>query len=573
MSEGRSKPKARSGAARKAREGSAEGWLRIRKREVELLRSHLREAQETLEAIRGGEVDALVVNGPKGSQVYSLSGAEQPYRIYVERMQEGAVTVGADGTVLYSNQRFAEMADSPLDRVIGCSIAEFIAPEVWERLQGVLRGEEFAVKYEESLRRGKAEPLPVNFTASRLPLHDQEVLCLVVTDLTEQKDKAGLHLAKEIAEKASSAKDAFLAALSHELRTPLTPALMAATVLEEDPSLPEQVRKSVAMIRHNVELEARLIDDLLDLTRISQGKLELRLAPMDLHAALRRGIEISQADLTAKRQQLAVELEARAFSIQGDSVRILQAIWNLLRNAVKFAPPGGKITLRTGNRGPEAVWIEVRDSGIGFDRETASRMFLAFEQGSRYITRQFGGLGLGLAITRSIVEAHGGTIRGESPGPGLGASFTIELPVASSASAPPPAPDRAPPARSRVARRILLVEDHADTRASMERFLSRAGHEVFAVQSASQASALAERQKFDLVISDLGLTDQSGLDLMRELRQRHDLHGIAVSGYGMEDDIARSRAAGFSHHLTKPISLRALASLLEAWEAKPAGRS
>jgi PAS domain S-box-containing protein len=546
--------------------------VRVAAAELERLRNGLREAEETIEAIRSGEVDALVVRSEAGAQIYSLTGAEHPYRIYVERMQEGAVTVSPDGFVLYCNQRFAAMTGLPLERIISYEIGTVLPADAWEKVSQVFGANGDVVKEETSLRRADGAALAVGLTASRLPLEGGDVLCLVVSDLTEQREKGELRLAKEVAEKASLAKDAFLAALSHELRTPLTPALMAAVALEGDASVPEPARKVLAMIRRNVELEARLIDDLLDLTRIARGKLELRLAPLKVDAVLLRALEICQQDIAAKQLRVDLQLAASEVRLVGDGVRLQQACWNLIRNAVKFTPAGGTISVATGNHGRESVWIRVADSGLGFEPGAEARLFRAFEQGGRHITRQFGGLGLGLAITRSIVESHGGKIEARSPGRNRGATFTLELPLPAVATPAPAATPAAAAPQNESARRqrILLVEDHRDTRTNLERLLRLAGHEVHAAETAAEALVLAARHPLDLVISDLGLSDQSGLELMGQLRERHHLTGIAVSGYGMEEDIAQSRAAGFARHLTKPIRLDHLKEVIaELGRARP----
>jgi PAS domain S-box-containing protein len=521
--------------------------------EMTQLRENLREAQETLEAIRSGEVDAVVVTGAKGSQIYSLTGAEQPYRIYVERMQEGAVTVGADGLILYCNQRFADMVQAALERVIGSSILDHLAEISRQNIFNVLNSAEEVIKQECRLKRGGGE-LPIHLTASRLPIENQNVICLVVTDLTAQKKHEELRLAKELAEKASHAKDDFLAALSHELRTPLTPVLMEAAALEQDETLPPAARQSLAMIRLNVELEARLIDDLLDLTRIARGKMALNSGRIDFHAIIHRALEVCRSEFNAKNQQIVLKLEARHFLSEGDSVRIQQALWNLIRNAAKFTPEKGSIIIRTGNPSAGNLSVEISDTGIGFQPGSEEKLFLAFEQGGQHITRRFGGLGLGLAITHFIIEAHGGKIRGHSDGAGKGATFTFEVPLRQvkrihvKKTAPPAAR-----AEDNTGKRILLVEDHEATRTSLETLLRKDKHEVKSAASSGEALKLASEQEFDFVISDIGLPDQSGLELMKQLHDQFGLMGIELSGYGMEEDIARGVASGFAHHLTKPV--------------------
>lgn len=575
----RGKTKARIARSAPSRQRSAGGAGRkpghwISQERLNALQESLRESQETLAAIRSGEVDAVVVSGANGNQVYSLAGAEQPYRIYVEQMREGAVTVADSGVILYCNQHFADMLQLPLERVIGSRLTEYVNESVWPRLAGILVPEAASATLETLLRRGRSADLLVNLSASRLPIEDQAMLCLVVTDLSIRRENEELRLAKEVAEKASAAKDSFLAALSHELRTPLTPALMVAMALEQDPKFPPHQKEQIALVRRNVELEARLIDDLLDLTRIIHGKLELHVGPNNFHTLLGRAVEICQADIQAKKQTLKLRFAAKKSETVGDGARLQQVFWNLIRNAVKFTPENGVIEITTGNRGGERVWIRVSDTGIGFDRATGGKIFEPFEQGSREITRQFGGLGLGLAISRSIVEAHGGSIRAESSGVGRGATFTVELPVREaevvarlSVATPPAAAENA--ARLR----ILLVEDHRDTRNSMRRLLEIAEHQVVAAENAREALEHAAQGSFDLVISDLGLPDQSGHELMRQLRERHGLPGIALSGFGMEEDLARSRAAGFSHHLIKPVAFRQLKELIAQFAAANARRS
>jgi PAS domain S-box-containing protein len=537
----------------------------VSNRELADLNARLADAQDTIEAIQTGAVDAVVVNGAGGSQVYSLAGAEQRFRIYVEQMQEGAITVSDDGLVLYCNRRFAEMAQMPLERVIGGLIGNHLASDVWAHLSLVFTESREFVKQETLMKRSDSSTLPVHLTASQLPAVGEKIMCVVVTDLTEQKNQQGLQLAKDLADKSNRAKDAFLAILSHELRTPLTPALMAAVALEKDETLPAHVQRDLGMIRRNIELESRLIDDLLDLTRIASGKLELRIAPMDVHAAVRAAVGICESELALKSHHFDLQLDARQTMLDGDVVRFQQALWNLLRNAIKFTPNRGYIGVTTRNAPGPTICVEVRDSGIGFEPHEAQKLFQPFEQGGREITRQFGGLGLGLAISTSIIQAHGGTIRAESRGPNFGALFTIELPFGrdQSGSAHTPGSRNRLHSAASARVRILLVEDHKDTRATLQRYLQAAQNDVTAAGTAAQALEIAAKSKFDLVISDLGLPDEGGgLAMMRQLRDRHGLKGIAVSGYGMDEDVAASRSVGFVHHLTKPFDLERLKKLI-----------
>ncbi|MFL6290565.1 MAG: ATP-binding protein, partial [Thermoanaerobaculia bacterium] len=377
-----------------------------------------------------------------------------------------------------------------------------------------------------------------------------------------------LRQAKETAEAASRAKDHFLATLSHELRTPLTPVLALVSALEADEELPPRVRQALAVIRRNVELEARLIDDLLDLTRISRGKLELRREVVDLRQLLAHAIEVCcGADLGSDRIRLALELGARDHRVWADASRLTQVLWNLLHNAVKFTPEGGEVRVRSWDEDDgRTLAVEIADNGIGIDPELLPRIFDAFEQTDRQITRRFGGLGLGLSLSRAIVAMHGGTLAAASAGPDRGSAFTLRLPAGDVPAAAAASPQRAPEARAAAPLRLLLVEDHADTAEAMADLLRALGHEVTVAGSVGSALGAAEARagRIDLVVSDLGLPDGSGLDLMRELSGRYGLKGIALSGYGMEEDVQRSREAGFSKHLTKPVDLQALKAAILA---------
>lgn len=369
-----------------------------------------------------------------------------------------------------------------------------------------------------------------------------------------------LAVAKDVAEAASSAKDQFLAVLSHELRTPLTPVLLSVSLLEKHPNLSPELREDLQTIRRHVELEARIIDDLLDLTRIARGKLQLNREIADLHVLLQDAIRICCADRT---EDLKVSLQATRHFANVDPGRFLQVCWNVLNNAVKFTPGGKSIMVRTADLPGERIRIEVIDQGAGIDPDQLSRIFNAFDQGNPAVSRPRGGLGLGLAIARALVEAHGGTICAHSAGPGTGATFAIEV---ETVFAPAPAPH--PPARQQQERkhrslRILLVEDHERTLRLLTVLLQDLGHDVKSATNLSEALAIAEEGPLDLLISDLGLPDGSGLQLMQQLRDRYGLKGICISGFGMEDDIARSAAAGFSRHLTKPLDMSKLEESIE----------
>ncbi len=373
---------------------------------------------------------------------------------------------------------------------------------------------------------------------------------------------------------ASRAKDDFLATLSHELRTPLNPVLLLASDGAENAELPATTRAMFETIRNNVSLEARLIDDLLDLTRIAHGKIALDLKPLDLNATVSDAVRIVAANVDPAAARFDVELTDASAMVSGDGVRLQQVFWNILNNAVKFTPPGGTIKVRTRTTKRSAL-VEIADSGIGLRAADLDRIFEPFSQ----VERRRGGLGLGLAISRQLLELQQGTIRAMSEGPAKGSTFVIELPLIAAVSRsgkrpperepaallPPVVPPKpVAPARSTSKLRLLLVEDHASTLATLRALLARRGFDVVAASSVREAREQIVHGPFDILISDLGLPDGHGHELLAEFRGRHpNLIGVALSGYGTEDDRARSHAAGYASHLTKPVSIIDLNLVIE----------
>jgi signal transduction histidine kinase len=377
-------------------------------------------------------------------------------------------------------------------------------------------------------------------------------------------------------EAAAKAKDDFLAMLSHELRTPLTPALMAVAALARDPSLPQPARDELDAVHRNLEVQTKLVDDLLDLTRAARGKFELHEELTDLHDLIEHAVKTTlQGEPGSRSLQVATHLDAKRHHVWGDQRRLQQVLWNLLRNAIKFTPEGGRIDVSTTNPPAGGIAIAVSDTGVGIDPANLPVIFNAFEQGGRDVTRQFGGLGLGLAICKAIAEMHGGTIRAESSGLNQGAAFTVTLPVTTAPVEQPPTGAPAPPGTSNedVAQKtplhVLVVEDNAVTLKVMSRLFRDFGYQVTPAPDVASAAAAAQAKQFDLVVSDLGLPDGSGLELMRQLRDRHGLRGIALSGYGHDQDIRESHAAGFVEHLVKPVDFARLEAAVRRAISRP----
>jgi PAS domain S-box-containing protein len=429
---------------------------------------------------------------------------------------------------------------------------------------------------------------PIADSAAPIRDHEDKIVGVVlvfrdVTDVRRHEEErerllAAEQAARSTAEMANRTKDRFLAVLSHELRTPLTPVLIAASSLLEqgDHSLDPSVRSVLEMVQRNVKLESRLIDDLLDVSRIARGRLGLELEVVDAHQVIRRALEICRDELLVAGLFVETDLQARHYHVMADHARLMQVAWNLVHNAVKFTPADGRLAIRTTNcpgppgpgeppetGRPQRLVIEFEDSGIGIDPQILPRIFEAFEQGHDDLRSRSGGLGLGLAISRSLATAMGGLLTASSHGRGSGSTFRLELPTVPTPTAalvdwPAAAsPDTSPVTPRRRALRILLVEDNADTLRFLATVLRKRGHEVVTADCIAAVRAIVDvaDAPFDLLLSDVELPDGSGLELMRDLRARHDWPGIAMSGFGSEDDLLFSREAGFAEHLTKPIDL------------------
>ncbi len=372
---------------------------------------------------------------------------------------------------------------------------------------------------------------------------------------------------RALAEQANQAKDHFLAILSHELRTPLNPILLCVTSMLERSTIPEDLRPNLELIRQNVNLQARLIDDLLDVMRVVTGKMPLHLAMADCHSLIQQAILVCQSELLGKEVHLHVDLAAPRHVVNVDVGRLQQVLWNLIKNAVKFTPPGGAITIRTHNLGTR-ILIKIADTGIGITSDRIRRIFNPFDQGDESITRRFGGMGLGLAISKGIIERHKGELRADSAGEDQGTTFTIALEgfppqdfkLETKGARDGERPERTLPE----SHTILLVEDDRATSWLLAKILRDLGHTVNTANTIEQALDLERSGDFDLIISDIGLPDGSGLELMRRVVERRGpVASIALSGYGMEEDLQRSREAGFAAHLTKPIDFFKLKSMIQ----------
>jgi PAS domain S-box-containing protein len=505
------------------------------------------------------------------SSARAVAEAAERFRLLSEIVSIQVWTARGDGMLDFVNQECAKYigTENVETDILGDAWAQYVHPDdlpgalvVWQRSIATLE------PYEVEFRLRDREENYRWFLVRAQAMRDETGG--TVKWFGTNTDIHALKMAQSEAERASRAKDDFMAALSHELRTPLTPVLMTAAALREDPSLPPAVREQLGMMERNIALEARLIDDLLDLTRIARGKLDFRGQLCDAHSLIGLAIDILHDDAQVKEISIRRDFAARHCGLMADPARFQQVIWNLLRNAVKFTPQGGNITVRTRDvdwEGGSRLHIEVKDSGIGISSAKLEEIFLPFEQGGLTGNHQFGGVGLGLAIARAIVDLHGGHIHAESEGKGRGATFVVEIPGAieppGGALEPltpllPNLPSFDVGSRKGVKRRLLLVEDHDPTLQVLSRLLTRAGHQVTPARCLAEALAAAAAHPVDIVISDLGLPDGTGNELMRRLRDAYGLSGIALSGYGMDEDITRSRESGFVTHLIKPVDFHQL---------------
>ena len=501
----------------------------------------------------------------------ALREARQMFRLVLDTIPSRVFWKDRNSVFLGCNKLFAQDAGlSSPEQIIGHTDYDY----PWREQAELYRTDDHSViesgtsklRYEEPQTTPDGRRIWVS--TSKIPLRDMDNQIIGVMgtyeDVTERKrTEAELQKAKSAAEASSKAKDHFMAVLSHELRNPLCPVLATAAMLQQDAHLDTDTREQLEVIRRNVELEARLIDDLLDVTRIERGKIELHRQMVDLRQIISNAVEVCKPDIEARHLEFGVEAPDEPFLVDADAGRLQQVFWNLLRNAIKFTPLGGCVGMRCRREG-NTVIAEVNDSGIGIDPHILPRIFNAFEQGDEGTNRQFGGLGLGLTISKAMVEMHGGTIEAHSEGKGKGASFCVRLPLVVSGPAPAaasPGETQSPPESPRklVALRILLVEDHGDTVRIIRRLLESDGHKVDAAADVATALQLCLSREYDLLLSDLGLPDGSGLELMRSLRhQGIMLAGIALSGFGQEADINQSLAAGFTSHLTKPVDFKVL---------------
>lgn len=511
----------------------------------------LEHAREALDAIRSGNVDAVVVNGPQGPQLFRLEGPEQPFRAFIERIQEGALTMRNDGTILYANAFFANLVHGDPDELVGAPLSKFVVPEYRATMEWLVRqGAKAAVKGEVCVQT-RSGIVPVQLTLSPLT---SDSCCGVIVDLRERHKAEQAEMARLAAVEAARAKDQFLAVLSHELRSPLNTILGWAQILSGDPALNAQSRRAADAIMRSAHTQSSLINDLLDISRIIVGKLNLEMAELDFGCLVEAQL-VGMEPLVAERQVTLCRALANVDTeVYGDATRLQQIFTNLFNNALKFTGSGGRVEVHL-DSDDEWVRLTVSDTGIGMSAELLARIFDVFHQGGSVDGRK-GGLGLGLAIARQLAEAHGGTLTAASAGEGGGSSFTLRLPHAKRLRSHV---DAFAPDGELVGLRVLIVDDDPDTVELTKAMLERAGAMTMTACNAASALDALSRDAFDLVVSDIGLPQQDGLALMREVRARGNaVPAVAVTGFAGLFDARLVAAAGFQRHLPKPVDASAL---------------
>jgi two-component system, sensor histidine kinase len=522
--------------------------------QVETLRARLAEAEEMLRAIRQGEIDALVVEGADGNQIYTLHSAEEPYRDLVEQMQEGAIVLTRRGEILYSNARFAALVGEPLGSVVASRMDRFVNASDRGEFEGLLSAG--GGRRRSRLIGSGSGTFEVSLSLTTAASATGDRLNLVVTDLTEI---LAANSNRDRAERDSRTKDDFLAILAHELRNPLGAISTAVAMLEVAQGEGAPATRAREVIARQVGHITHLIDDLLDIERVVAGKIRLNRQPLDLAELVGQAVATFTADVRLNRH---IDVSTESVWVDGDAVRIEQVLTNLVTNAVKFTPPGGLIRVALRADGASAV-LSVEDWGVGISSSLLPVIFDMYVQADQTINRARGGLGIGLALVRRLVELHGGTVDASSDGEGRGSRFTVRLgqiPSAdTSAGVSFPWDRRAKP------RRVLLIEDSVESRETLRMVLERAGHVVYDVADGVRGLELLNMVRPDVGIVDISLPIMDGYQVAKRIRQEPHGRGmllLALTGGGSPGDSNHPSDHGFDYHLVKPVDTDHLARLI-----------
>jgi PAS domain S-box-containing protein len=523
------------------------------------LSARLEEAEETLRAVSAGEIDAFIVQGPRGEQVYSLRSAEQPYRTLVEEMQEGAAILTVAGDIVYCNRQFATLVGIPLEDVIGRPLDRLLSGS--DRMAFAMLRKAGSGKCRARLMAASGRLVDVYLSLSASKSEDEsDRLNLIVTDLSALLDAQS---GRDRAEQESQAKDEFMAMLAHELRNPLSAISAAVQVLDASKGQDDApALRARSIIGRQVHHLARLVDDLLDVGRVVTGKIALDRRPIDFADLVHRAVAVCGEHQNGQR----VEISSQGVWIDGDLVRMEQIVNNIVGNAVKYTPAGGSIRVRVSAESGDAV-LRVEDNGYGIAPELLPRVFDLFVQGERTLDRAQGGLGIGLTLVRRLVELHGGSVSAFSEGPGRGSTFTVRLPKVAAPQNTQTSLKHSPCAG--FSRRVLVIEDNRDAREMFRMMLELAGHEVLEAEEGLAGLELLKATRPDVAVIDVGLPGLNGYEIARRFREEPDSERVklvALTGYGTPEAVERSRQAGFDHHLIKPVNAEALQEIMRGEE-------
>ncbi len=520
----------------------------------ETLRLRVTEAEEMLRAIQHGEIDALVIERADGNQVYTLNSADEPYRNLVEQMQEGAVVMTTSGDILYANTRFAALVGEPLQSVTGSHVGRFVhASDTYdvETLLGAGSGRGRC-----RLLGSESGAFEVSLSLTTTASAHGDRRNLIVTDMRELLEAHG---ERDRAERDSRMKDEFLALVAHELRSPLGAIGAASQVLKVLHTVAGRTQAHDVIARQVGHI-TRLVDDLLDIERVVSGKIRLNRQPLDLADVMRAVVATFTADARLDRQ---IDLCTESAWVDGDAVRIAQVLTNMLTNAVKYTPPGGRIRAELRVDGADAV-LSVEDSGYGIPPSLLPFVFDMYVQSGQTLDRARGGLGIGLALVRRLVELHGGTVAASSDGEGKGSRFTVRLRRLPLEERPSgvlsfPRERRAKPTR------VLLIENSGEAREMLRATLELAGHAIYNATDGVGGIELLNVARPHVAIIDVSLPGMDGYEVARRIREKPQGRGmllVALTGQGSPGDSEHSLEHGFDYHLVKPVDPDYLARLI-----------
>jgi signal transduction histidine kinase len=517
------------------------------------------EAVETLQALIMGESDALVVETAHGPRVFTLSDANEPYRQLIERMSQAAVVL-SEGVVLYCNGGVSRALGR--ESITGERFADLVVDADRQRFCQFLIGCARAqADCEVALRMADGASMPARIGGAPMSFEGRDCLAIVVTPLNEIQS---LKAAEEALRDADRRKDEFLAMLAHELRNPLGPIRNGVEILRSGVDAAKATRVHDIMARQ-VDHLVRLVDDLFEVSRFTQGLIELRKGRIDLAEVVRDAVAATQSLIAQHGHLLTVSLASEPLPLEADPTRLAQVVTNLIDNAAKFTRPGGRIEISARREDYEAV-VSVQDNGAGIPADKLKCIFDLFMQVDSGLDHPTGGLGIGLALVRNLVEMHGGFVEAHSAGVGQGSEFVVRLPLAIATDATAPAAAAITVAAPDVVRRVLVVDDTEDVADALAMLLKTMNAEVRVAYGGRSALENAAAFKPEVVFVDIGMPDMDGYETARRLRQLPDGGGVllvALTGWGQEEHRRRSREAGFDKHLIKPVSFDSVQALLE----------